>query len=128
MTRDELSAIYRGYIACLNHQDWTGLGRYVHDDVCRNGDPVGLAGYRAMLEADFRAIPDLNFRIALLVCDPPRIASRLAFDCTPVGDFFDMPVNGTRVRFEENVFYEFLDGRIRNVWSIIDTASIARQI
>jgi predicted ester cyclase len=128
MTRDELRRAYRGYIDCLNGQDWERLGLFVDEAVEYNGAPVGLSGYRAMLEDDFRAIPDLRFEVELLISDPPRIASRLAFDCTPSGMLFDAPVNGRRVRFAENVFYEFSSGRIRKVWSVIDKAAIARQI
>jgi len=128
MTTADLAAIYRGYIACLNSQDWPNLGRFVHDDVRYNGARIGLAGYRAMLEGDFRAIPDLFFDIRLLVCEPPRVASRLSFRCTPVGMLFGLAVNGRTVSFDENVFYEFQDSRIENVWSVIDKAAIASQL
>jgi predicted ester cyclase len=128
MTRDELSDIYRGYIDCLNRQDWDRLGLFVDNAVEYNGAAVGLTGYRGMLEDDFRAIPDLRFVIEILISDPPRIASRLHFDCTPRGMLFDLPVNGKRVKFAENVFYEFSAGRIRKVCSIIDKAAIAEQI
>ncbi len=127
MTRDELLEIYRSYIDCLNRQDWGRLGGFVDDAVEYNGTPVGLTGYREMLEGDFRAIPDLRFEIELVISDPPRIASRLHFDCTPRGMLFDFPVNGKRITFAENVFYEFSVGRIRKVWSIIDKAAIAQQ-
>ena len=128
MTRDELCEIYRGYIDCLNSQDWGRLGVFVGGAVAYNGTSVGLTGYREMLEDDFRAIPDLRFEIELLMSDPPRIASRLLFDCTPRGMLFDLPVNGKRVTFAENAFYEISGGRIRNVWSVIDKAAIAQQI
>lgn len=128
MTRNELRTIYCRYIDCLNRQDWDELGELVDDDVHYNGIRVGLDGYRSMLEGDFRAIPDLRFQIDLLICDPPRIASRLHFDCTPVGTLFDLPVNGRRVQFDENVFYEFAGARIERVWSIIDKAAIAGQL
>jgi predicted ester cyclase len=128
MTRGDLSDIYRGYIACLNKQDWTNLGTFVHADVHYNGKRIGLPGYREMLDGNFRAIPDLYFHIQLLVSEPPHIASRLQFDCTPKGVLFGLPVNGKRVQFAENVFYEFLDGRIETVWSIIDKAAIESQL
>ena len=128
MTRDELCEIYRGYIDCLNRQDWDRLGLFVDNAVEYNGAAVGLMGYRAMLQDDFRAIPDLRFAIEILISDPPRIASRLHFDCTPRAMLFDLPVNGKRVKFAENVIYEFSAGRIRKVWSIIDKAAIADQI
>ena len=56
------------------------------------------------------------------------IASRLWFDCTPVGTLSDLPVNGKRVQFRESVFYEIEKGRIRKVWSVIDKAAVAAQI
>jgi predicted ester cyclase len=128
MTRAELSDIYRGYIACLNKQDWPNLGKFVHQDIHYNGKRIGLSGYREMLEGDFRAIPELYFDIQLLISDPPRVANRLRFDCTPRGVLFGLPVNGKKVQFTENVFYEFLDRRIENVWSIIDKAAIESQL
>ena len=128
MTRADLSVAYRGYIACLNKQDWTNLGTFVHEDVHYNGKRIGLSGYREMLEADFRAIPDLYFDIQLLISEPPCVASRLRFDCTPKGSLFGLPVNGRKVQFAENVFYEFLDGQIAKVWSVIDKAAIASQL
>lgn len=127
MTTD-LAETYRGYVACLNRQDWPNLGRFVGDDVRYNGERIGLSGYRKMLEGDFLAIPDLHFDIELLVCEPPHVASRLRFDCTPTGKLFGLPVNGRRVRFSENVFYEFRDGRIAAVWSVIDKAAIEAQL
>mgnify|MGYP001329856360 CR=1 FL=1 len=128
MDRTDLVAAYRGYIDCLNAQDWDALGRHVGEAVSYNGETIGLAGYRSMLIGDFEAIPDLRFTIDLLVCDPPHVAARLTFDCTPHGMLFGLPVNGRRVTFTENVFYEFEGGRIVTVRSIIDKAAIAEQI
>jgi predicted ester cyclase len=128
VTGAELADIYRGYIACLNRQDWPNLGRFVADDVCRNGSRLGLAGYRAMLEGDFRDIPDLRFVIELLVVDPPCVASRLAFACSPRGTFLGLAVNGRNVSFAENVFYEFREGKIAQVWSVIDKVAIEAQL
>ena len=128
MTVAELASFYRDYIDCLNRQDWAALGDFVHPAVRRNGERIGLDGYRRMLEADFRAIPDLRFDIRLLVAEPPRVASRLVFDCTPAGILFGLAVNGRRVAFSENVFYEIAEERIAEVWSVIDTAAIAAQL
>ncbi|MDX8512291.1 ester cyclase [Mesorhizobium captivum] len=128
MTREELADLYKGYITCLNEQDWDNLGRFVGEEVQYNGETIGLAGYHRMLEGDFQAIPDLRFNIELLVSEPPRVAARLHFDCRPKGALFGLPVNGKRISFAENVFYEFRDGRISEVWSVIDKAAIQAQL
>jgi predicted ester cyclase len=119
---------YHGYIDCLNRQDWRHLGDYVGDDVQRNGEKLGLAGYRTMLEGDFVAIPDLVFKIDFVIVEPPHVAARLVFDCTPKGELFGLPVNGKRVSFTENVFYRFSNRKIDTVWSVIDQAAIAGQL
>jgi len=81
-----------------------------------------------MLEGDFSEIPDLEFNIQLLIADPPYLASRLFFDCTPKGEFLGLEVNGKRVSFTENVFYEFRGERIVQVWSVVDKAAIEAQL
>ena len=128
MTKADLSELYRSYIACLNDQDWPRLGQFVGDVVSHNGQRIGIAGYRAMLEKDFSEIPDLYFRIGLLISDPPYVAARLQFDCTPKSRFLGLEVGGKRVSFTENVFYEFRSDKIAQVWSVIDKAAIERQL
>jgi len=64
----------------------------------------------------------------LLVSQPPHVASRLEFNCTPKGDFLGLHVNGKRVFFTENVFYEFRNEKIWQVWSVIDKAAIEARL
>ena len=125
---EDLKSRYGAYLDCLNRQDWQDLGSFVGEAVVYNGRSIGLAGYREMLKEDYRAIPDLHFKAELVTVDPCHVASRLAFDCTPVGLLFGLPVNGRRVQFHENVFYRFDSALIAQVWSIIDQAAIASQL
>ena len=128
MTKAELSDVYRDYIACLNKQDWLRLDRFVDDEVRCNDQRIGISAYREMRQKEFYEIPDLHFHIQLLISDPPYIASRLQFDCTPKGKFLGLEVNGKRVSFPENVFYEFRREKIWQLWSVIDKAAIEAQL
>lgn len=128
MSKSGLADTYRAYIDCLNARDWSGLERFVDEEVCHNGVRLGPAGYRRMLERDVEAIPDLRFNVALLVSEPPIVASRLAFEVTPRAELLGLAVNGRRVSFTENVFYRFSDNRIVEVWSVIDKAAIEAQL
>jgi predicted ester cyclase len=128
MTRTDLSGVYRGYVACLNRQDWTRLDQFVDDKVIYNGQQFGVERYRRMLENDFFEIPDLYFTIELMIFEPPYVASRLGFNCTPKGMFLGLHVAGRRVSFTENVFYRFQRRKIEQVWSVIDKAAIEAQI
>src|SRR5689334_18026675 len=103
LTMNILHNIYLDYVKCLNRQAWGELMNFVSDRVCYNDQEIGLAGYRTMLEQNFRDIPDLCFKVELLVVNPPFVACRLSFDCHPVGEFLGLAVNGRRIQFAENV-------------------------
>lgn len=128
MSPASLTEFYHAYIACLNARDWARLGHFVGADVTHNGRPLGLDGYRQMLEQDCEDIPDLKFCIEQLVCETPMIACRLRFNCSPVGSFLNLPINGRKISFTENVFYEVRDGRIAHVWSVLDKLAIEAQL
>ncbi len=123
-----LARRYRDSIDCLNARDWAALGRFVDIAVEHNGRPLGLSGYRRMLEQDVVEIPDLKYAVEVMVAEPPRLAARLDFDCTPQGRFLGLDVGGRRIRFAEHAFYGFAGGRIARVWSVIDKAAIEAQL
>ena len=50
------------------------------------------------------------------------------FDCTPQGEFLGLKPNGKPVSFAEHVFYRWRDGRIHEVWSLIDQPAIQAQL
>ncbi|MCV7419682.1 ester cyclase [Mycobacterium yunnanensis] len=123
----DLLNVYRDYLSCLNDRRWSDLDHYVADAVVHNDRALGLAGYRAMLEADTEAIPDLRFVPEILLADDRVVSCRLAFDCTPRHPFLGFEATGRRVSFAENVFYRFDGGKIVRVWSVIDRDAISRQ-
>jgi predicted ester cyclase len=109
------SDFYRAYIACLNRQDWGDLEKFVHRDAVHNDKPLGLAGYRTVLENDFADIPALKFNIEILIADQQYFSCRVAFDCHPKEMFHGLAVNGRRITFAEQVIYKIRDDRIIQV-------------
>jgi len=123
-----LSEKYHKYINCLNSGDLDQLADFVCEDVVYNGSAIGLQGYRRMLEGNYADIPDIRFVVELLVADSLTVASRLYFNCRPQAEFRGLQINGQQIQFHENVFYRFRDGKIAQVWSVIDQAEIQQQI
>ncbi|SNY55470.1 ester cyclase [Paractinoplanes atraurantiacus] len=123
-----LEEIYLDYIAALNGRRFEELDRFVHDRLTYNGDDWTRADYAARLADDLRRIPDLQYEVQLLVAGPGHVACRLWFDCTPQQVFLGIDAGGRKVAFAEHVFYRFREGRIAEVWSLIDTDGIRRQL
>lgn len=123
-----LDGIYRAYLDALNGRRFDELDRYVHDELVYNDRPISRAQYTDMIVDDVRRIPDLVFAVDMLVCDDDVVACRLWFDCTPEHEFAGIAPTGRRVAFAEHVFYRFRDGRIAQVWSLIDTDAVRDQM
>jgi len=128
MSAADLSAVYRDYLRCLNERRWSDLDEYVADDLSYNGNRMTLADYRALLDADTRATPDLQYQPELLVADGDMVACRLHFQCTPRHTFLGIEPTGEQVCFAEHVFYRFDGRRIVEVWSLIDKDAIREQL
>jgi predicted ester cyclase len=127
MSTQPVAQIYRRYLDCLNERRWGALGEFVSDDAIHNGRPLGLSGYRGMLEADVAAVPDLAYVPELVVVQDDLVASRLKFRCTPRRPFLGFEPTGVSISFAEHAFYRFRNVKIAEVWSVIDTKSIVAQ-
>ena len=128
MSESDLLPVYRGYLAVLNERQWPKLGEYVANQLSYNGKRMSLRDYRAMLEADVHAIPDLQFHPELLLADDHTVACRQFFRCRPRHPFLGFEPPGGEVSFAENGFYRFDDRRIVEVWSVIDKQAIREQV
>jgi predicted ester cyclase len=56
------------------------------------------------------------------------VACRLQFRCTPAREWRGLRPNGRSIAFAEHVFYAFREGRIAEVWSLLDHAAIEEQL
>ena len=128
MIATNLDAVYREYIGSLNARRLDDLDRFVHDTLIYNERPMTRRDYRNLIGDAMAAIPDLHFEIGLLVTHENMGASRLNFHCTPTGAFMGLSPYGKAVSFSENVFYRFREGKISQVWSVIDKASLEDQL
>jgi steroid delta-isomerase-like uncharacterized protein len=123
-----LEVVYRSYLAALNERRFDDLIEFVHDELTYNGSPLTRAGYRDLLAADADGIPDLHYDARIVVATGDRVACRLLFECTPQRPFLGFTPNGKRLTFAEHVFYDFRDGRIAAVTSMIDRYTIQAQL
>jgi predicted ester cyclase len=116
------------YLAALNQRRLDDLADFVHDELTYNGSPMTLAQYRDLLAADIDAVPDLFYDARILVTGGDQVACRLLFSCTPWKEFLGFTPNGARLTFAEHVFYQFRDGKIAAVTSLIDRYAIQTQL
>ncbi|WP_210944344.1 ester cyclase [Streptomyces sp. MK37H] len=90
--------------------------------------PDTIAGFQDLLRRDATEIPDLHYAIDRLLVQGEEVACRIRFDCTPAAGFRGLPPTGRPISFVEHGFYRYQDGRIAEIWSLIDMEAIREQL
>ena len=128
MDQVDLADRYRAYLACLNERRFHDLREFVHEPVVHNDRTLRIAEFQDLLRRDATEIPDLRYEIERLVVQGEQVACRIRFDCTPTASFRGIPPTGRSISFVEHVFYRYEDGRIAQIWSLIDMDAIREQL
>lgn len=126
MTRDELEAHYRRYIACLNERRIDEAAAFYADRLLYNGKHISRDEWRrTAIEDSFDALPDLQWHIEHLVIEGDYVAARLRDTGTLRKPWQGLTPTQSPASFGENVFYRFRDdGRTDEVWSIVDVLAL----
>lgn len=112
--------------------DVDSLGLYMHDDVVVYA-PAGLStiGLEAEKESWRKAkltMPDLHHEFVDVLTTSSREAARTVVTGTLRGTYGTITAEGRPYRIDQAVFARLRDGRISELWEIIDVASLEDQL
>ncbi|WQF87036.1 Putative polyketide cyclase SnoaL, NTF2-like domain superfamily [Colletotrichum destructivum] len=127
----DLAAVYRRYIASVNHGTTAAeFPRCCRREVRHNDRVMSLEEYRRGVEGSREAISGLRFEIQELLVDDEtqQVAARLQITGTPVAEFAGARPNGKAVKFHEHCMYRFDKGKIALVWATMELDAYRRQL
>ncbi|OAR01860.1 hypothetical protein LLEC1_01796 [Akanthomyces lecanii] len=122
----DLRKFYNEYIGSINALTMREhFHDFCQDVVTHNFVKYGRDDYREMIESSFKEISGLRFTIERLIvnAEDQRVAARLGFTGVPTKEFRGIAPTGNSVVFSEHAFYQLEQGRIKQVWSLLDLAS-----
>ena len=115
-----LDELYRSYIQAILDHDLDAMDQYVSEDVVHNGQHLGIKGYKDLLRRNIMD-PDMQIEIKRLIADERHVAAVLIFTTRKLSkELVGVELDGTPFSYAENVVYDFKDGRITEVHSLVD--------
>ncbi len=128
-------ATYRQYVEDVwNAHNPAALERYFVPDVRVHSftpgiEPVvGLTNLQALAQSLFDGFPDVYFTLDGIIVQPGQIAIRAFLEGTHTGEFAGMPPTGKRMRIVDFAMYRIVDGKITDVWSLVDMLGMRQQL
>ncbi|MFF5553859.1 ester cyclase [Streptomyces olivaceoviridis] len=129
MSHHDLRTFYRHYLDTLNNRRFDELSELFHDQLSLNGQPITRDEVMAaMRHTATEAVPDLVWTVQDVVVNDDRLTARLVDTGTPEKEWLGIKPTGGTFKVDEAAFYRIRDGRIDDMWFIVDTGAAQRQL
>lgn len=93
--------------------------------------PTGASGIDALKQVWpvlLRAFPDLQVSVEDLIEEGDKVVARNTVTGTHQGEYMGLPPTGTFITYKEIFICRFVDGRIAEIWGVVDVFSQMRQL
>lgn len=126
------NSVLEKWFAAGDAGDFGSFDDFLHPDVVVHA-PMGLSTEGPEAEKEvwrdaLRAMPDIRHDIQEVISNRSTIAARAIVTGTLTGEFAGIPANGRSFKVDQGLFAHLRDGKIIEVWEIVDTASLLRQL
>lgn len=91
-------------------------------------DATGAQALKQVWAALLRAFPDIHVTVEDLIAEGDRVVARNTVTGTHRGEHMGRPPTGRSVRYDEMFMARFADGRIAEIWGVVDVLSQMRQL
>jgi len=91
-------------------------------------EATGPQAFKQVWAMLLRALPDLQLTIEDLIAAGDKIVARNTVTGTHLGDYRGLPPTGKTVTYDEIFIFRFADGRIAEMWGVVDVFSQMKQL
>ncbi|MGV4988768.1 ester cyclase [Streptomyces sp. NRAIS4] len=93
--------------------------------------PMGMTGVQALKQVWtvlLRAFPDIHVAVEDVIAEGDKVVARNTVTGTHRGEFRGLPPTGRSVTYGEIFILRFEEGRIAEIWGVVDVFSQMRQL
>jgi steroid delta-isomerase-like uncharacterized protein len=91
-------------------------------------DATGVQALKRVWAVLLRAFPDIHVAVEDVIAERDRVVTRNTVTGTHQGDFLGLPPTGKSVSYNEIFVVRFANGRIAEIWGVVDALSQMKQL
>jgi steroid delta-isomerase-like uncharacterized protein len=120
----------------MNSNDFEAVSKAIDDLVepevlfhapVPNGES-GAAALKRVMAMLHRAFPDLHIAIEDVIAEGDKVVARNTVTGTHRGQYMALAPTGRTVRYDEIFICRFANGRITEIWGVVDVLSQMKQL
>ena len=89
---------------------------------------TGSAALKHVWQVLLRAFPDLHVAVEDVIAEGDKVVARNTVTGTHRGEYRGVPPTGRPVRYDEIFILRFADGKVAEIWGVVDLAAQLRQL
>ena len=128
----DLDDLLPGLFMAGDAGDLDSFDQYLHDDVVVHApaglSTLGLESERESWRKAKLAIPDLHHEFVDVIARPGIVAARTVVTGTMHGSYGGLAADGRSFKVDQAVFAHIRDGKIAELWEIVDVAGLREQL
>jgi len=129
MSTESNKGVVRRFITeAWNSDDVAAVDELIHPDYVLDGIGQGPDAVKRNIAACRAAFPDLEVVIEQMVAEGDWVAVRVTLHGTHLGPLGGIPPTGRRATMKEMVFWQVVDGQLRDIWSVGDALGLRIQL
>ncbi|OBT44129.1 hypothetical protein VE00_04860 [Pseudogymnoascus sp. WSF 3629] len=125
---EERRALYLSYIEYCNAHNFKAMESFYTSPINVNDEPWAPSKATAQFKPLIAAFPDWHWEIRNLTIEGDYLALHLRVTGTHRGTFQGIEPTGCRVTASQFTLYHLVDGKFADVWDLVDTDSVIKQI
>jgi steroid delta-isomerase-like uncharacterized protein len=91
-------------------------------------DATGAQALKQVWAVLLRAFPDLHVAVEDVIAEGDKVVCRNTVTGTHQGEYRGLPPTGKSVTYNEIFIFRFADGRIAEIWGVVDVLTQMRQL
>jgi steroid delta-isomerase-like uncharacterized protein len=91
-------------------------------------EATGAQALKQVWTVLLRAFPDVHVALEDAIAEGDKVASRNTVTGTHLGEYRGMAPTGRSVTYSEMFVFRFADGRVAEIWGVVDVLSQMRQL
>ena len=126
--------LIESFISRVNARDFDAAAALLTEDCVHHtvglgaGDLVGADAWLSLMNSLSQAFPDRCIQLHELITEGDRVALRLTWTGTHLGDYISIAPSGRRVEVNGISVYSIRDGRIAEQWIEQDILALHQQL
>jgi predicted ester cyclase len=125
---DNKGVVLQFYEQVINRRDPAAIDGLLAEGFVHNGEPRGVDGQRAAIEALFAAMPDMHVETDAIIAEGDLVAVHQTWTGTQTGVFQGVQPTGKRISFTSTAMLRVSGGKIAHAWVNEDDLGLMQQL